>query len=224
MIEKFERLIDIENVNFGNYPELEGNEEIIFLNEEEIEISNNLSDVLKDRGLNTSDLAKLTGISRQNINAVLHGKMKPGIDFALKVAHVLNMPVGAIFELKEHAWTTPYKPQGDSTLFLNMLTKEVVDAKTKREQVRETGYEYFDVETMQGVTKKDYNDGLREHLNKHRQMQQDILRERDASLTLNQAKSIATDQLTEEYNMRYKPLYRKLGIKIEPIVIPHNTK
>ena len=66
---------------------------LYIIDEDEIVVENNIEEKCKERGMSISDLAKLTGLSRQNINAVTKNKMKPGIDFALKCSYVLNVPV-----------------------------------------------------------------------------------------------------------------------------------
>jgi SPX domain protein involved in polyphosphate accumulation len=52
---------------------------LCIIDEDEPTVENHIMQILKEKGLLVSDLAKLTGISRQNINAVVKNKMKPGV-------------------------------------------------------------------------------------------------------------------------------------------------
>ena len=47
------------------------------------------------------DLAELTQVSRQNINAVETGKYLPSTVLALKIARVFGKPVESVFILEE---------------------------------------------------------------------------------------------------------------------------
>ena len=47
------------------------------------------------------ELAELTGVSRQTINAIEQGKFNPSTALALKMSRVFGIPVNEIFELEE---------------------------------------------------------------------------------------------------------------------------
>ena len=51
--------------------------------------------------LTQSDLADLTHVSRQNINAIETGKYLPSTVLALKIARVFGKPVESVFILEE---------------------------------------------------------------------------------------------------------------------------
>ncbi len=47
------------------------------------------------------ELAELTGVSRQTINAIEQGKFNPSTVLALKMSLVFGIPVNDIFELED---------------------------------------------------------------------------------------------------------------------------
>ena len=47
------------------------------------------------------ELAELTGVSRQTINAIEQGKFNPSTVLALKMSLVFGIPVNEIFELED---------------------------------------------------------------------------------------------------------------------------
>lgn len=136
---------------------------IIEDNEDTVE--NRLQEILNEKGLLISDLSKLTGISRQNINAVIRNKMKPSIEFVLKVSYVLGIDkVDGIFTLSENAWVKPYRQERDATVYINMIDMTLVDTKQKRQEIKENGFEYYNVETKELLTKEQHDDLLRKYL------------------------------------------------------------
>lgn len=133
--------------------------------DDEETVSNNLQEKLKEKGLLISDLSKLTGISRQNINAVIRNKMKPSIEFVLKVSYVLGLKnIDDIFTLSESAWFKPYGQEKDGTIYLNMVTLTMMDTKRKRIEIKESGHEYYNVEKNETLSKEEYELLLREYL------------------------------------------------------------
>lgn len=51
--------------------------------------------------LTQGDLAEKVGVSRQTINSIETKKYIPSAVLALKIAHVFEMPVDALFELED---------------------------------------------------------------------------------------------------------------------------
>lgn len=194
-------------------------EGLCLIEDDIVVVENRISKVLEEKKLLVADLAKLTGISRQNINAVIHKRMKPGIDFALKISYVLGVPVEELFSLTEDAWVIPYKYDRDTTLYLDIVNMEKVDAKEKRRAINETGYEYVNVETGELITKEERDARLREYIEKHFAEKEKEIREEDDTLSTNQVRSIATEELRKEFNQMYSKIYKKIGKKIEPYVV-----
>ena len=141
----------------------------LYVIEDDVEtVENRLEEILKERGLLISDLSKLTGISRQNINAVNRNKMKPSIEFVLKVSYVLGLKnVDDIFSLSENAWVKPYRQERDATVYINMLDMTMVDTKQKRKEIKESGCEFYHVETLETFTKEEREELLRNYLEKN---------------------------------------------------------
>lgn len=62
------------------------------------------NNIKTERGLinlTQADLANLTQVSRQNINAIETGKYLPSTVLAMKIARVFGKPVESIFILEE---------------------------------------------------------------------------------------------------------------------------
>lgn len=144
---------------------------LCIIGDEEATVENKLQAILKEKGLLISDLSKLTGISRQNINAVIRNKMKPSIEFVLKVSFVLGLKnVDDIFSLTEEAWVKPYRQERDATVYINLIEMTMVNNKQKRQEIKQSGgKEYFHVETKKLFTKKEHDELLRKHLEKELQ-------------------------------------------------------
>ncbi|WCF11759.1 helix-turn-helix transcriptional regulator (plasmid) [Paenibacillus thiaminolyticus] len=195
---------------------------LYIIEDDESMVENYLLQVLKDKGLNPSDLAKLTGISRQNINAIIHNKMRPGIDFVLKISYVLGEPIESLFKLTENAWVIPYKGEKDSSVYIDVFRLEIVDNSEKREQIKKTGEEYFDRETNQTYTKEEYASMQKLHIEKHLAKREESLSTKHPKLSKTIINSYAIDELKKEFNSRYSKIYKKLGYRFQPIVIPKN--
>lgn len=192
---------------------------LCIIEDDMITVKNNILTVLEQKDLLISDLAKLTGISRQNINAVVRNKMKPGIDFVLKVSFVLGVPAEELFSLTDDAWIKPYKHERDATLYIDLVNLEIVDTKEKRKAIAESNHEYFQVETGELLTKDEYEARLKEYIDQNREYKQETLKEEDEELTVNQIKSLAVEELKSEFNSNYSKIYKKLGRRIVPYVV-----
>lgn len=135
------------------------------IEDEQDTVGHRLQDILTEKGLLISDLSKLTGISRQNINAVMRNKMKPSIEFVLKVSYVLKLDkIDELFYLTENAWYKPYSVEGDSTTYLNAFTMTIVDTKEKKLEKKFKDKEYFDVNTKELLDKKTYESLLQKRI------------------------------------------------------------
>lgn len=193
---------------------------LCIIDENETTVENHILKLLKERGLVLSDLAKLTGIPRQNISAVVKNKMKPGIDFALKVSYVLGVPVEEVFSLTEDAWVKPYKNK-DTTLYLDIVNMEIIDNSRKRELINENGYEYVNLETNEFLTREEYDEKLKQFLNEYTPIKVKELEEDYEYEGLSKTKltSIAKEELRREFSQQYVKIFKKLGKKFIPYVI-----
>lgn len=200
------------------------NRGLYIIQEEDVVVNNHIMEIIKEKGLLVSDLAKLTGISRQNINAVVKNKMKPGIDFALKVAFVLDLSVEKIFTLTENAWVRPYKRERDSTLYIDMVNLVIVDNTTKREEINKTGHEYYDVKTQRYLTKKRRDELVRNYIDTGLDLKTEELKREFSEMTTNQINSLAIEELKKEFSQRYLRIYKKLGERIVPYTMTQSKE
>lgn len=192
---------------------------LCIIEDDAIVVENHILEILEQKGLLISDLARLTGISRQNINAVVRNKMKPGVDFVLKVSYVLGEPIEKLFVLTDEAWVKPYKHERDATLYLDMIHMEKVDTKEKRRAIKETGFEFYHIETREQISRKEWESRLKEFVERHFEEKEQQVKKEDESLTANQIKSTVAEELREEFNSLYSKIYKKLGQRIEPYVV-----
>lgn len=189
------------------------------IDEDETIVENHIMEILQEKGLLVSDLARLTGISRQNVNAVVKNKMKPGIDFAIKVSYVLGIPTEELFTLTESAWVKPYKPQRDSTLYVDVVNLMILDTSAKKEEIAINGYEYFNQETQKYLTRDEHAELLKKHLAEKTSEKVEELKEEGSESTNAQLTSQAKEELRKEFSKQYVRMYKKLGERIQPYVI-----
>ena len=131
----------------------------VLIDEYEPVITHKIEEVVKSRGLTTADVVKLVGLSRQTMNTIKKNKSKPSIDFALKLAYVLDVPVEKIFELNEEAWIDPLKTTNDSGYYYDNLNDEVILSSEKNERVKKDGFEFFEPKNPKVKYKK--TEGIR---------------------------------------------------------------
>lgn len=192
---------------------------LCIIDEDEATVENHIMTILKEKGLLVSDLAKLTGISRQNINAVVKNKMKPGVDFALKVSHVLGIFVEELFTLTESAWVKPYKQERDSTLYVDVVKLMILDNTAKKEEIAVNGFEYINQDTKEYMSRDEHAELLKEYLNTHTPAKVEELKEEGSDLSTVKLTSQAKEELRNEFNEKYIRVYKKLGERIQPYVI-----
>lgn len=192
---------------------------LYIIDEDEITVENHIMKILKEKGLLVSDLAKLTGISRQNINAVVKYKMKPGVDFAIKVSYVLGIPVEELFTLTDSAWVKPYKQERDSTLYVDVVNLLILDNTAKKAEIAKSGYEYFNQDTKEYFTRDEHAKLLKKFLKANTPAKVEELKEENGDLSTTKLTSQAKEELRSEFNDTYIKVYKKLGEKIQPYVI-----
>jgi DNA-binding XRE family transcriptional regulator len=192
---------------------------LCIIEEDETTVENHIMHILQEKGLLVSDLAKLTGISRQNINAVVKNKMKPGVDFALKVSHVLGISVEELFTLTESAWVKPYKQERDSTLYVDVVNLMILDNTAKKEEIAVNGFEYFNQDTKEYMSRDEHAELLKEFLKSNTPAKVEELKEESGDLSTTKLTSLAKEELRKEFNEKYVKVFKKLGERIQPYVI-----
>jgi transcriptional regulator with XRE-family HTH domain len=198
--------------------------DLYIIEDDETVVDMILPQVLKDKGLLISDLAKLTGISRQNINAVIRNKMRPGIDFVLKVSFVLGEPIEKLFKLTENAWVKPFKVGRDSTVFLDVLHLRLLDNTQKRKQIQHSKAEYFNKKTKETYSKITYEKMLKEYVNINIDNKEKEILKQEPNLGRNALNSLAIEELKNEFNSDYSKIYKKLGQKFVPYSLDVNKR
>lgn len=196
---------------------------LYIIEDDETLVDNTLLQVLKEKELNPSDLAKLTGISRQNINAIIHNKMRPGIDSVLKISFVLGEDITELFQLTENAWLVPYKVN-DTPMFIDVMNLQIVDNKEKRSRINKNNHEFYDNETGQTFTKTKHAAMQKEYVETHLEQREQELSLKHSKLSKTMINSYAIDELKREFNQRYNKIYKRLGQKMIPITIPKKKK
>lgn len=194
---------------------------LYIIEEDDIVVENNIEEMCKEKKILISDLAKLTGLSRQNINAVTKNKMKPGIDFALKCSFVLGVPVEEIFTLTDNAWIKPYKKGRDSTLYVDIINLEIIGNAEKKKQTQSTGYEYYDLKEKSYLSKAHRDSLSKTYVEENLAEKTEIIKMKykGKKVSLNKINSITIEELKKDFNERYVRIYKKLGEKLNPYVI-----
>lgn len=177
--------------------------------DKENSLSNNIKDILKERGLNQSDLSKLTGISRQNISDIIQNKLKPGVDFALKIAMVLNVSVEQVFELTDTAWHKIAKLDNETTLFIDLYNLKIIDNKERKNQISHGESEYFLLKEKRCVSETEYFNLLDKFIKEKMANASDKVTKKELTVIFND----------EVCTKRYK----KLAQKISPIINNKNV-
>lgn len=182
-------------------------------------VKNNIEKILGELNLTLSDLSRMTGISRQTLNAILKGKMKCGIEIALKISYVLNRPVEEIFYLTENAWIKPAKDDEltDSSLYFNILTSTKMNNSYMRKEIEENnGAEFYHVETYEKISREEYNKRERAYIDsRKKELIETFLKK---GIPISTAKSLAVTQLKEEFSKIYAPIYYRIGVRFTPYV------
>ena len=66
-------------------------------------VNNRLREVRDERRWTQAELATRVGVSRQTINSIETGRFEPSLSLALKLALLIEVPVEALFSLREGA-------------------------------------------------------------------------------------------------------------------------
>lgn len=69
-------------------------------------MKNNIKECRRELKLSQSELAELTHVTRQTINAIENDKYDPSLQLAFTLAKVLNLPVDQLFK---YEWESDYE-------------------------------------------------------------------------------------------------------------------
>lgn len=118
-------------------------------------IENSLQRLLEEKGIKQKELADLTGISRQTVYSIIKENSCVGIDSALKIAYVLNVPVEDIFHLNKESWVRWEKDKDEKGLYVDHKNLWIVNKDAKQELENQEGKNLFvNIETLEVREKK----------------------------------------------------------------------
>lgn len=202
------------NIKIKNLDDLK-NQGFIIAEDDEPVIENKIMEVLNKKGITVADLARISGISRQNINGVTKNKIKPGVDFALKISHILNVPVDELFVLKENAWTTYYKKGNDVSQYVDIVNMEIIDSKDRRDKINSDGFEYVNVLTGEKISSNEREKRLKEYIQSHKQgLISEYKNKYKKEYTSGQINTLVTDNLRTEFNEQYTQIYKRIQVRV----------
>lgn len=153
------------NIKLNNIDELK-NYGYDIMDKENV-LDNKIKHLLEIKKLNQSDLSKLTGISRQNISDIIQNKLKPGVDFAIKIAKILDVPVEEVFILDESAWYKIAKLDDDTTIFVDLYDLRIIDNRERKKQIKEGALEYYLIKENKCIDETMYKELLKEYIANH---------------------------------------------------------
>lgn len=177
-----------------------------------------LEEAMLKRKITPMNLCKKTGISRQTMNAVLNGKMKPGVDFALKVAKVLQMEVEELFALHESAWETLLTEDSQS-IYWDVESESMVEGKDVKRIEEERGIEHWSTENSKLITETEYEKLVEKALEER--MEEEVEKARKRPVGRREEKifqRIAKDAIMSDMEERYPQRFQRVVKNIKPIV------
>ena len=73
-----------------------------------------------------------------------------GVDVALKLSYVLNVPISEIFSLPQSSWFTLVTDSEDLAIYIDHLNLQLINSKGKKEiESREAADLYVNIETRE---------------------------------------------------------------------------
>lgn len=202
--------MSLENLKIKSIDDLE-KYNLVIIDNLEPSVTNNIDTVLKEKHLTPSNLSKMSGIGRQNLNEILKGKMKPNIGFALRIAKTLNKPVEEIFKLTDDAWIkTTFD---DNTLFIDMKTLKITSDKKVRKNT-----EYIMLETNELISKEKYEELLNEYIENNYSNVLEKIRIDYPNEAKKKQERMAKDELIYNFSKVCTNRYKKIGERLIPLV------
>lgn len=177
-----------------------------------------LEEAMLKQKITSMKLCKKTGISRQTMNAVLNGKMKPGVDFALKVAKVLQMNVEEIFALHDSAWETLVTEDSQS-IYWDVASEAMIEGKDVKHIEEEQGTEYWSTKESRLIKQDEYEKMVEKELAER--MEEEIEKARKLPVGRREEKifqRIAKEAILEDIEKQYPQRFQRVVKNIKPIV------
>lgn len=173
-------------------------------------VQNHMQDVMLKKRITSAGMVRATGISKQTMHAVLNGKMKPGIDFALKIANVLNVPVEELFTLNDSAWETLITNNGNS-LYWDLAELEIVERQDTKKLEEKQGVEYWDLENQCLISQEEYQQTLERELEER--MEEELENARKQKVGRKEEKvfqRIAREAIEHDVERRYPQRFQRV--------------
>lgn len=177
-----------------------------------IKVTNNLATLLKEHRVTVTELAKVSGVSRQTVDSFVSHKSSPNVEIALKIAHIFQVPVESIFNLSETAWFETAKDAKNRTIYFDHLHFELVSGEDMKgtdrfERMVNGSSETISSDVFKDKIKSVENDALKRYLYTK---PEDTRRD-----TLAKVKADAREKQELAYPIRFEVMYQSL----KPIVL-----
>ena len=177
-----------------------------------------LEEAMLKKKITSMTLCKKTGISRQTMNAVLNGKMKPGVDFALKVSKVIGISVEELFTLHDSAWETLVTKESQS-IYWDVVQQELVERKEMKQIEEKEGVEHWSTDQKRLINESEYTTILENELKER--MDEEIEKARKVPVGRREEKifhRMAKDAIIEDVENRYPLRFHRVVKNIKPII------
>lgn len=109
----------------------------------EITVSNHLEEAIKNKDISVGDLSELTGISRQTLHGIFTKNRRVGIDVALKLSYVLDIPVNELFYLNQDTWYSLVTDSEDLAIYIDHLNLNLINNQGRKQIEAKSGKEQF---------------------------------------------------------------------------------
>lgn len=193
--------------------------------DDKILIENKIHSIIKMKGYKLADISRMTGISKQNISNLLTTNIPPNIEYVLKIAYVLDVPVESLYEYNKKEWFIPYNQEESLSYYYDMYKNQLILNEKRKLQIEQDGFVYLKKETNERITETEANDLLKKYTSFEviRKLALNLM-ENDEKLSLSQAKKIVKEQQLSLYNKSVIPIYQKVYKKITPKKVKKQKK
>ena len=195
----------------------------LFVDDKVIE-KNKIEQLIKSKGYSLADISRMTGISKQNISNLLTTTIPPNIEYILKIAYVLDVPVESLYDYNKVEWYIPYNQDENLSYYFDMSTMELILNKTRKERIEDDGYTYLIVKENKKITDEEMKDLEREYLSFDIIKSLAQVKMVEERIPLSKAKKIVKEEQLILFKEEVKPIYYKVYKKIKPKKVKNKLK
>lgn len=188
---------------------------LVILDDLGINIDNKISEILAQKELAPADLSRMTGIARQNLNEILKGKLTPGVDFALKISHALDVNLEDVFQLKENAWVKRLASD-DNNLYLDLYNLEIVDFRNNK-SIKKTK-EYVILKDNKLINEDEYKELFKKYSEEHYDSIYEDINKNHPEEVSKRKVWLTKEAIKSNFNKECTSRYKKLGQKLLPLI------